>query len=144
MVTALRLLLLRSECRPTTVNTPRPGGAGLVTMDVDGFHDGLGIALEVEAGRACNSNAVHRTIFRAALLLDAQYLALLVPSAYKPPSVKKAVNAYENTRALLDAIYTSQRLHLPFKGVLLIGYPTSKRSSMECSRRRRLEVRLEV
>ena len=59
---------------------------------------------------------------RTSLLLDAAYVALLVPLAYRPPSVKRAVPAYDYTRQLLDAIYASQRLHLPFDGVLLVGY----------------------
>jgi hypothetical protein len=42
------------------------------------------------------------------------YLALLVPLAYRPPSVTHAVPAYDNTRQRLDAICASQRLRLPF------------------------------
>lgn len=45
-----------------------------------------------------------------------------IPLAYKPPSVKRAIPAYDYTRGLIDAIYASQRLRLPFEGVLLIGY----------------------
>jgi hypothetical protein len=98
------------------------GGASEVTMEVDAFHDELGIAVEVEAGRSWNGNAVYRDLVRASLLLDAKYLAMLVPIAYKPPSVKRAIPAYDYTRGLLDAVYASQRLHLPFEGVLLVGY----------------------
>lgn len=97
-------------------------GTAAVTMEVDAFHDRHGIAVEVEAGRAWNGNAVYRDIVRTSLLLDAAYMALLVPLAYKPPSVKRAVPVYDYTRHLLDAIYASQRLHLPFDGVLLVGY----------------------
>lgn len=91
-------------------------------MEVDGFHDVHGIALEVEAGRAWNSNAVHRDLVRTSLLLDAQHLALLVPIGYKPNSANSAVPAYANTRDLFDAIYASDRLKLPFTSVLLVGY----------------------
>jgi hypothetical protein len=35
-----------------------------VTMEIDAFHDGEGIALEVEAGRAWNGNAVYRDLIR--------------------------------------------------------------------------------
>ena len=110
-----------------TDKIPRPvlfgeRGTVAVTMEVDAFDDARGIALEVEAGRAWNSNAVHRDIVRAALLLDARFLVLLVPSAYKPPSAKTPIRAYDHTRGLLDAIYTSHRLVLPFEGVLVVGY----------------------
>jgi hypothetical protein len=35
---------------------------------------------------------------------------------------EQAIHAYERTRSQLDAIYASQRLKLPFEGVLLVGY----------------------
>lgn len=53
-------------------------------MDIDAFHDGQGVVLEVEAGRAWNGNAVYRDLVRASLLLDARFLALVVPVGYAP------------------------------------------------------------
>lgn len=96
-------------------------GTTKVPMDVDAFHDELGIALEVEAGRAWNGNAVYRDIVRASLLLDARQLALAVPLSYFRTATKP-VPVYEKTSNLLSAIYASQRLRLPFDGVLVIGY----------------------
>jgi hypothetical protein len=32
------------------------------------------------------------------------------------------MRSYERTREQVDAIYESERLRLPFRGVLLIGY----------------------
>ncbi len=58
------------------------GGATAVTMEVDAFHGGFGIAVEVEAGRAWNGNAVYCDLVRASLLLDARALVLMVPLAY--------------------------------------------------------------
>jgi hypothetical protein len=51
-------------------------------------------------------------------------MALLLPQRYRTTSGQRAhvINAYEKTRNQLDAIYASQRLKLPFEGVLLIGY----------------------
>ena len=100
------------------------GGRPEVSYDIDAFHDELGIAVEVEAGRGSNSNADYRDIVRTSLLLDADYLALLMPIAYRSQSGGKtsAVNGYANTRGQLSAIYASLRLRLPFDGVLLIGY----------------------
>src|SRR3954447_11379201 len=42
-------------------------GSTAVTMEVDAFHDVLGIAVEVEAGRSWNGNAVYRDLVRASL-----------------------------------------------------------------------------
>jgi hypothetical protein len=33
-----------------------------------------------------------------------------------------SVKSFHEARALLDAIYASGRLHLPFEGLLLFGY----------------------
>lgn len=78
-----------------------------VNYEIDAFHDQLGIAVEVEAGRGAAGNADYRDIVRTSLILDANHMALLMPI---------------RTRGQLSAIYASQRLKLPFGGVLLIGY----------------------
>ena len=99
-------------------------GTPSVKYEIDAFHDELGIAVEVEAGRGAAGNADYRDIVRTSLILDARYLALLLPVRYRTTSGGKehAIHAYERTRSQLDAIYASQRLKLPFDGVLLTGY----------------------
>ena len=98
-------------------------GKEAVAYEIDAFHDGLGIAVEVEAGRGAQSNAEYRDIIRASLILDAKYFVLVMPHQYRfKGSPKDGVLAYQNTRNLLDAMYASQRLRLPFHGVLLLGY----------------------
>jgi hypothetical protein len=99
-------------------------GVPEVQYEIDAFHDGLGIAVEVEAGRGAAGNADYRDIVRTSLILDAQYLALLMPIKYRTTSGQRAhaIPAYERTRNQFAAIYASQRLKLPFHGVLLIGY----------------------
>lgn len=49
---------------------------------------------------------------------------LAMPIAYKFTSSGRqiSISAYANSRDQLDAIYASQRLRLPFEGVLLVGY----------------------
>ena len=99
-------------------------GASRVQYEIDAFHDEFGIAVEVEAGRGAAGNADYRDIVRTSLILDAQYMALLMPQRYRTTSGGKehTIPAYEKTNGQLDAIYASQRLVLPFKGVLLVGY----------------------
>ncbi len=91
-----------------------------VKYEIDGWHPLHQAALEVEAGRGAANNADYRDIVRASLLLDARYLCLLMPVDYRAGNSKW--RAYATTNAQLDAIYASQRLRLPFDGVLLIGY----------------------
>src|SRR5690606_31783421 len=54
-----------------------------VSYEIDAFHDDLGIAVEVEAGRGAANNADYRDIVRTSLILDAIYLALLMPITYR-------------------------------------------------------------
>jgi hypothetical protein len=95
-----------------------------VNYEIDAFHDDLGIAVEVEAGRGAAGKADYRDIARTSLILDARNMALLLPVRYRTTSGQREliIHAYEKTRNQLDAIYASQRLKLPFEGVLLIGY----------------------
>lgn len=98
-------------------------GKAKVSYEIDAFHDELGVAIEVEAGRGASNNADYRDILRTSLLLEADYLVLLMPKTYRHGTQKVTlIRAYEKTKNQLDAIYASQRLRLPFLGLLLIGY----------------------
>lgn len=108
---------------------PRPvhfgdQGAFLRTYEIDAFEPSQGIALEVEAGRATMGNAIYRDLIQASLMVDARFLALAVPVEYrygkKPKPYKEP--SYAKTYSVVDAIYGSRRLDLPFEGLLLIGY----------------------
>ena len=80
--------------------------------------------MEVEAGRGARGNAVYRDLIQTSLLVDAEFLVLAVQQAYRHKQAGRnvVVRSYEDTRNLLDAIYASQRLHLPLEGILLVGY----------------------
>lgn len=99
-------------------------GVPSVSYEVDAFHDAEGIVVEVEAGRGARGNASYRDLIRTSLIVDAKYLALLLPLVYRHQSAGRqvAVHAYQDARAQLDAIYASDRLRLPFTGTLLVGY----------------------
>jgi hypothetical protein len=92
--------------------------------EVDAFHPGYEIALEVEAGRGAMGNAVYRDIIQTSLLVDARFFALAVMNTYRFKTGGKVTTtrSYRDTTNLLEAIYASTRLALPFDGVLLIGY----------------------
>ena len=94
-------------------------GVPQVSYEVDAFNEKLGVVVEVEAGRGAANNADYRDILRTSLILDADYLALLMPIAYRSTSV---IRVYQRTLKQLDAFYASGRLRLPFQGLLLVGY----------------------
>lgn len=95
-----------------------------VKYEIDAFHDDIGIAVEVEAGRAAMSNAAYRDIIRTSLLLDVDYFVLMVPIEYRYRSNGRSLvnHTFANTRDQLAAIYASRRLRLPFSATVLIGY----------------------
>lgn len=99
-------------------------GTERVAYEVDAFHDDLGIALEVEAGRGALGNAVYRDLIRASLIVDARFLALGVMQEYRYKAAGKQMRhlSYRDAHNQLDAVYASGRLQLPFDGLLLFGY----------------------
>jgi hypothetical protein len=96
-------------------------GVPSVSYEIDAFHDELGVAVEIEAGRGAHNNADYRDILRTSLILNAYYLVLVMPIAYRSGTAA-LTPAYKRTLNQLDAIYASRRLQLPFAGVLLVGY----------------------
>jgi hypothetical protein len=75
-------------------------GHAEVSYEIDAFHDPYGIVVEVEAGRGARGNATYRDIIRTSLIVDAQYLALLLPVAYRHVSSGRevSVQAYKEYR----------------------------------------------
>jgi hypothetical protein len=92
--------------------------------EIDGYHEALGIVLEIEAGRGARGNAVYRDLVRTSLIVDAKFLALGVMQSYRHKNVGKemSVASYRDAKTTLDAIFASGRLKLPFEGILLFGY----------------------
>lgn len=108
---------------------PRPvffgdEGTFLRTYEIDAFEPSEGIALEVEAGRATMGNAIYRDLIQASLMLDARFMVLAVPIEYRYKSGARTARepSYAKTYSVVEAVYGSPRLNLPFEGLLLIGY----------------------
>ncbi|HWO47452.1 MAG TPA: hypothetical protein VNM41_05265 [Solirubrobacterales bacterium] len=106
---------------------PRPvffgdQGSYLRTYEIDAFQEKHGIAMEVEAGRATMGNAIYRDLIQASLMVDVRYLALAVPVEYRYGDRPTKEPSYAKTYSVVEAIYGSRRLNLPFIGLLLIGY----------------------
>jgi hypothetical protein len=108
---------------------PRPvffgdEGSYLRTYEIDAFEPSQGIALEVEAGRATMGNAIYRDLIQASLMLDARFMTLAVPIEYRYKSGDRTARepSYTKTYSVVEAVYGSPRLNLPFEGLLLVGY----------------------
>jgi len=74
------------------------------------------IVIEVEAGRAVDNNQFLKDIFQACMMFGVDYLVLAVREEYR------GHNDFEKIYTFLETLYISNRLHLPLKGILLIGY----------------------
>ena len=74
------------------------------------------IVIEVEAGRATENNQFLKDIFQASMMHKVEYLVLVVRNRYRTH------NDFEIIYTFLETLYVSNRINLPLKGILLIGY----------------------
>ncbi|MFK8008134.1 MAG: hypothetical protein AB8H03_17385 [Saprospiraceae bacterium] len=74
------------------------------------------IVIEVEAGRATENNQYMKDIFQACMMFEVKYLVVAVRNTYRGHKDFQIVYTF------LETLYISSRLHLPLKGILLIGY----------------------
>jgi hypothetical protein len=86
------------------------------SFDADGLSADGSIVLDVEAGRAVANNQFLKDIFQACLMHDVEYLILAVRNDYRGHDDFQVVNTF------LETLYISNRLSLPLKGIVLIGY----------------------
>ncbi len=74
------------------------------------------IVIEVEAGQATENHRFLKDIFEACMMFEVEYLVLAVRNRYRNH------DDFERVFTFLETLYISNRLHLPLKGILLIGY----------------------
>ena len=74
------------------------------------------IVIEVEAGRAVDNNQFLKDIFQACMMFEVEYLVIAVRNDYRGSDDFKKIYTF------LETLYISSRLHLPLKGILLVGY----------------------
>jgi hypothetical protein len=72
--------------------------------------------LEVEAGRAVVNYQFLKDIFQACMMYGVEYLIIAVRNDYQ----KK--DDFQKVCVFLETLYISNRLSLPLKGILIIGY----------------------
>lgn len=82
----------------------------------DAVSDDGKIAIEVEAGRATENNQFLKDIFQACMMFEVEYLVIAVRLQYRNHM------DFEIIHTFLETMYISNRMQLPLKGILLIGY----------------------
>lgn len=85
-------------------------------FEADGFNKYTKTVIEVEAGRAVTNFQFLKDLFQACVMYDVEYLIIAVRNIYRNNP------DFQNVNTFLDTIYVSDRLILPLKGILIIGY----------------------
>lgn len=86
----------------------------------DAYHPGKHIVLEVEAGRAVANNQFLKDLFEACMMDDSEYLCIAVRQEYVGGGVHSM--DYDRVCTFIRTLYASNRLQLPLKGVMVLGY----------------------
>lgn len=73
-----------------------------------------------------------KDIFQACMMFEVEYLIVAVRNTYR------GHKDFEIVYAFLETLYISSRLHLPLKGILLVGY--YKVSVINCKKQNSLEM----
>ena len=74
------------------------------------------IVLEVEAGRAVTNYQFLKDLFQACVMQDVEWLAIAVRKTYRESK------DFQKVVQFFDTLYASNRLALPLKGCLVVGY----------------------
>jgi len=89
-------------------------------IDKSFFADALSadgrIVIEVEAGQAIENHRFLKDIFEASMMFDVEYLVLAVRNKYRSHF------DFDRVYQFLETMYISNRIILPLKGIMLIGY----------------------
>lgn len=85
-------------------------------FDADGYNDSTKTVIEVEAGRGVTNYQFLKDLFQACMMHDVDNLVIGIRNIY---SERKD---FHTVRLFFDTLYSSNRLKIPLKGVLIIGY----------------------
>lgn len=85
-------------------------------FDADAYNEEFKTVIEVEAGRAVTNYQFLKDLFQACMMHDVDYLIIAVRNNYRGNP------DFQNVITFFDTLYSSGRLALPLKGILIIGY----------------------
>lgn len=85
-------------------------------FDADGYNTETKTVIEVEAGRAVTNYQFLKDLFQACMMYEVDYLVIGVRKDYRGNP------DFQNVITFFDTLYSSGRLQLPLKGILIIGY----------------------
>jgi hypothetical protein len=86
------------------------------SFDADAFHPREGVVLEIEAGRGVTNYQFLKDLFQACVMQGVDYLVIAVRQDYR------GSNDFEKVCTFFETIFSSNRLILPLRGMLILGY----------------------
>ena len=93
-------------------------GRPLHYFEVDAYHESKKFVIEVEAGMGYVNRQFLKDLFEASVMADVDYLCIAVLNYY----YSNGSDDFEKIKKWFETLYSGNRLKLPLKGVLLIGY----------------------
>ena len=91
-------------------------GKTQLAFDADAYHAEGKYVVEVEAGRAVVNYQFLKDFFEACTMYDTEYLCIAVRNAYR------GKKDFELVCSFFDVLFSTNRLILPLKGILIVGY----------------------
>lgn len=85
-------------------------------FEADCYNPKVKVVIEIEAGRAVTNYQFLKDIFQASVMHDVDYLTIAVRNIYRKQK------DFDIATNFLDTLYALNRLELPLKGILVIGY----------------------
>jgi hypothetical protein len=85
-------------------------------FDADAVSADGKVVIEIEAGRALDNYAFLKDLFEASMMSGVEYLVIAVRNHYR------GGRTFDRIAVFLETLYISNRIHLPLRGILLIGY----------------------
>jgi hypothetical protein len=89
-------------------------------FEADAHHVEGRFVVEVEAGRGVLNNQFLKDLFQACMMDEVDYLAIAVRNLYKAAGVRNP--DFERVVTFFETMYASNRMRLPLKGILVLGY----------------------
>ncbi len=87
-----------------------------LNFEVDGYSEKLKTVIEVEAGRAVSNYQFLKDFYESCMMHDVDYFCVAVKNIYRNS------NDFDKVCDFFRALYSSNRLEIPLKGILVIGY----------------------
>ena len=85
-------------------------------FDADAVSGDGRVVIEIEAGRAVDNYQFLKDIFEASMMTGVEFLVLAVRNQYR------GGKDFQKIFVFLETMFISGRIHLPLKGILLVGY----------------------